>query len=177
MDPLTRFKSVGPRAPSTAVQLKADLALEARRGARPQSVTVRAWPPTAPVDDDEEWDAVIARAKLQAAVSPRVTRRPQPAPPPHLPPELQVTPPPVLLRQAPAVSMGRLHSQRIRTAEEVRAKLDVIVWGTAKRPAAPRPASAARRTAEEDMLTPPPVGRAGAAGPPAKHSRRPTGSS
>ncbi|HXU64001.1 MAG TPA: hypothetical protein VN962_20020, partial [Polyangia bacterium] len=145
----------------TAVQLKADLAPEARRGERPQSVTVRAWPPTPPVDEDEDWDAVIARAKMQAAASPRVTRRPQPAPPSHLPPELQVTPPPVLVRQAPAVAMGQLHSQRIRTVEEVRAKLDAIVWGSANRPAARRPPPAARRTAEDDMLTPPPVGRAG----------------
>jgi len=149
MDPLTRFNSVGRRAPSTA-----------------NSVTVRAWPPTHPVDDDEDWDAVIARAKMQAAALPRATRPPQPAPPRHVPPELQVTPPPVPARQAPAVPMGRLHAQRIRTVEEVRAKLDVIVWGSAKRPAALRPASRPRRTAEEDMVTPPPVRTGGgAAGP------------
>jgi len=161
MDPLTRFKSVGRRAPSTAAQLQADLAREARSGARPLSVTVRAWPPTPPVDDDEDWDAVIARAKRQAAAAPRVTRSPQLAPPPHLPPELQVTPPPVPVRQTPAVPMGRLHAQRIRTVEEVRAKLDVIIWGNANRAAARRPAPAAHRTAEEDRLTPPPRGRAG----------------
>src|SRR3954468_16354521 len=157
MDPLTRFNSVGRRAPSTAAQLQADLARAARRGGRPNSVTARAWPPTAPVDDDDDWDALIARAKMQAAASPRVTRPPQPAPPPHRRPELQVTPPPVLVRQAPTVAMGRLHSQRSRTAQEVGAKLDVIVWGSANRSAPPRPASRAHRTAEEDMLTPPPV--------------------
>jgi hypothetical protein len=54
--------------------------------------------------------------------------------------------------------MGRLHAQRLRTAEEVRAKLDVVVWGSnAKRPAAARPALAPRQIAEEDMVTPPPV--------------------
>jgi hypothetical protein len=63
MDALTRFKSVIHRAQSTSTQ--------------PHAVTVRSWPPPAPADDDEEWDAVIARAK-----------RP-------LPPELQITPPPV----------------------------------------------------------------------------------
>jgi len=165
MDPLTRFNSVGRRAPSTAAQLHADPAREARRGARPNSVTARAWPPPrAPVDDDEDWDVVIARAKRQAAALPRMTRPPQPAPPRHLRPELEVTPPPVVVRQAP--TMGTLHTHRIRTAEEVRAKLDVIVWGSANRPAALRPASRARRTAEEDMVTPPPLGTGGrAAGP------------
>jgi hypothetical protein len=163
MDPLTRFNSVGRRAPSTAAQL-ADLARQVRRGARPNSATVRAWPPTAPVDDDEDWDAVIARAKMQASSSPRLTRPPHPAPPPHLRPELQVTPPPVPVRQAPAT--GKLHTHRIRTADEVRAKLDVIVWGSANRPAALRPASPARRTAEGDMVTPPPLRTGGrAAGP------------
>jgi hypothetical protein len=135
MDPLTRFKSVGPRAPSKAAQLQADMAAEARRGATLQSVTVRAWPPAPPADDDHDWDAVIARAKMQAAL-PRVTRPPRPAPPPRLPPELQVTPPPVPVRRAPAVSMGTLHAQRIRTAEEVRAKLEIIVRGSAQRGAA-----------------------------------------
>jgi hypothetical protein len=164
MDPLTRFNSVGRRASSTATQPQADMARGARRGARPQSVTARAWPPTASVDEDEVWDAVIARAKMQAASSPRVTRPPQPAPPPHLRPDLQVTPPPVLVRQAP--TMGTLHTHRIRTVEEVRAKLDIIVRGSANRSAALRPASRARRTAEEDMVTPPPVATAGrTAGP------------
>jgi hypothetical protein len=164
MDPLTRFHSVGDRAPSTAAQLQADQARAARRGAKPNSVTVRAWPPTAPVDDDADWDAVIARAKRQAASAPTVTRRAQPAPPARVPPDLQVTPPPVVVRQAPAVPMGRLHAQRIRTVEEVRAKLDVIVWGTGNRSAARRPPSPARRTAEEDMVTPPPVRTDGGAG-------------
>ena len=74
-------------------------------------MTVRAWPPAAP-DDDEDWDAVIARAKMRAAA---------------VPPELQVTPPPVPVRQAPAVARGSLHAQRIRTVEEVRAKLEDMV--------------------------------------------------
>jgi len=62
--------------------------------------------------------------------------------------------------------MGTLHTHRIRTVDEVRAKLDIIVWGSANRPAALRPASRARRTAEEDMVTPPPLRTDGrAAGP------------
>jgi hypothetical protein len=163
MDPLTRFNSVGRRAPSTAAQLQADPARDARRGARPNSVTARAWPPTAPVDDDEDWDVVIARAKRQAAALPRMTRPAQPAPPRHLRPELQVTPPPLVVRQAP---MGTLHTHRIRTAEEVRAKLDIIVRGSANRSPALRPASRPRRTAEEDLVTPPPLRTDGrAAGP------------
>lgn len=129
MDPLIRFKSVGRPAPSTAAQRPGDLAAEARRDARPPSVTVRAWPPAAPVDDGEDWDTVIARAKMQAAPLPGATRPLQPPPPRHLPPELQITPPPVPVRQAPATtSTGRLHAQRTRTADDVRAKLDVIVW-------------------------------------------------
>jgi len=164
MHPLTRFNSVGRRAPSTPAQLQADLAREARRGARPHSVTTRAWPPANSVDEDEIWDAVIARAKMQASASPRVIRPRQPAPPPHLRPELQVTPPPVLVRQAP--TMGQLHTHRIRTVEEVQAKLDIIVRGSANRSAALRPAPRARRPAEEDMVTPPPVRTDGrAAGP------------
>jgi hypothetical protein len=123
MDPLTRFNSGGRRAAATA-----------RGGATPNSVTVRAWPPTAPADDDEEWDALIARAKMRAAAAPRAVARPQPAPLREVPPELQVTPPPEPLRQPPMASMGQLHAQRIRTAEEVRAKLDVIVRGSARRP-------------------------------------------
>jgi hypothetical protein len=166
MDPLTRFNSVGRRAPSTAAQLQADQAREAQRGARSSAVTVRAWPPAAPVDDDEDWDTVIALAKMRASASPRVAGPPRPAPRPHLPPELQVTPPPVPVRQAPPVPMGRLHAQRIRTAEEVRAKLDAIVWGSANRSAAPRPASRGRQPADEEMVTPPPVATRGrAAGP------------
>jgi hypothetical protein len=61
------------------------------------------------------------------------------------------------MRQAPTLSMGKLHAQRIPTLEEVRAKLDVIVRGSANRPAAQRPAPRPRRTAEEDVVTPPPV--------------------
>jgi hypothetical protein len=164
MDPLTRFNSVGRRAPSTAAQPQADLAREARRRASPNSVTARAWPPTTSVDEDEIWDAVIARAKMQASALPRATRPLQPAPPRHLRPDLQVTPPPVPMRQAP--TMGQLHTHRIRTVEEVQAKLDIIVRGSANRSAALRPASRARRTAEEDMVTPPPVRTDGrAAGP------------
>ena len=96
-----RFNSVGRRNPQG-----------------PSSVTVRAWPPTPPIDEDEEWDAVIARAKMRTSA---------------VPPELQVTPPPVPVRQASSVPMGSLHAQRLRTVEEVRAKLDVIVRGGVKR--------------------------------------------
>ena len=49
--------------------------------------------PAAPADDDEDWDAVIARAKLRAA-SPRA---PSPLPPPPLRnewAEMPATPPP-----------------------------------------------------------------------------------
>ena len=159
MDPLTRFNSVGRRAPSTAAQPQAGVAREARRRASPNSVTARAWPPTNSVAEDEVWDAVIARAKMQASALPRVTRPPQPAPPRHLRPELQVTPPPVVVCQAP--TMGALHTHRIRTVEEVQAKLDIIVRGSANRAAALRPPSLARRTAEEDMVTPPPLGTLG----------------
>jgi hypothetical protein len=53
--------------------------------------------------------------------------------------------------------MGQLHTHRIRTVEEVQAKLDVIVRGSANGSAALRPVSRARRTAEEDMVTPPPL--------------------
>jgi hypothetical protein len=141
MDALSRFKSVLQRAQWADVPR--------------HSVTVRSWPPAAPADDDEDWDAVIARAKMQAPL-PRTPRPLQPPPVRHLPAELQVTPPPTLVRQTPTRAMAP-KAPRPRAAQEVRARLDVVVWGSPNKPAVLRPAFAPRRTAEEDMVTPPPV--------------------
>lgn len=122
-------------------------------------------------DDDEDWDAVIARAKMQAASA----RVPRPLPPPPVPPEMQETPPPSLAHQARFVRQSlpaplpRPRDEWLETpdtppplpARRARptAALDLLLAGGLKKVAAPRPAPAARRPAPEDQLTPPPLGR------------------
>ena len=73
MDALTWFKSVFQRAP-----LRADVATELWPDVPLHLVAAHLRPPVAPADGDEDWDAVIARAKVQAAL-PKASR-PPPAP-------------------------------------------------------------------------------------------------
>jgi len=131
MDALTRFKSVLHRAHTTPAQLRADLSTGAWGALPRHPVTVRSWPPPAPADEDEAWDALIARAKMQAP-SPRAPQPSQPAFARPIPPELQVTPPPELQVTPPPVRVGA--APRPQTAQDVRAKLDVVAWGNVKRP-------------------------------------------
>ena len=98
-----------------------------------------------------------------------------PFPPPrHASPEMQETPPPTRARQATPLSMARLKALRGGPPATARANLDLVAWGDLKKLAGTMPARAARRPAEEDRATPPPVGQARrAAGPlfgPAKRS-------
>jgi hypothetical protein len=118
----------------------------------------------APVDDDEDWDAVIARAKMQAA-SPRAPRALPPFPARFASPQ---TPPPSLTRQALAARRPAEEdlvtpppldrAPRSESREEAKAKLAALVaWGSMKRPSAPQQAFVARRSAEEGLVTPPPL--------------------
>jgi hypothetical protein len=127
----------------------------------------------APADDDEDWDAAIARAKMQALspmalIPPPIPRQasatapygplsslsrqaqvarggPPKAPSPPLPPELQETPPPA--PKAP----------RAWAPDKMQATLDALVRGGPRKPEVTRP-FATRPPAVEDMPTPPPLG-------------------
>ena len=134
-------------------------------------VAARLRPAAAPADDDEDWDAVIARAKMQAA-SPR-------APSPPLPPprdewaEMPDTPPPSPARQAPMLWMAKPKAPRAGGSEKTLATLDALVRGGLKKPVAPPPELLARRPAEEDLATPPPLEMARrAAGPLSGRAKR-----
>src|SRR5262245_60123123 len=100
-------------------------------------------PAPAASDDDEDWDAVIARAKMQAAL-PGAPRLPPPPSPRDEWAAMSPTPPPS--PRAP----------RLRTPEATRATLDALGL---KRPPAPPPARAARRPADW-LPTPLPLGKA-----------------
>jgi len=79
-------------------------------------------PPVAPADADEDWDAVIARAKRQAAWAEMA-----PTPPPRSAwAEMAPTPPPAL---------GRLNAPRPRSPQATRATLDALVGRVARKPA------------------------------------------
>jgi hypothetical protein len=112
----------------------------------------------APVDDDEDWDAVIARAKMQAAL-PRA-----PSPPPPLRrdewAQIQETPPPLSARPGRRLWMAEPRAPRAGGFEKTQATLDALVRGGLKKPVAPLPAFVARRPVEEDLATPPPLGTA-----------------
>ena len=110
----------------------------------------------APADDDEDWDAVIARAKMQAALP----RAPSPLPPPPRNEwaEMPNTPPPSLAPQARRLWMAKPKAPRAGVSEKTLATLDALVRGGLKKPVAPLPAFVARRPAEQDLATPPPLG-------------------
>jgi hypothetical protein len=110
-------------------------------------------PPAAPADDHDDWDLVIARAKAQAAMLRAPIAPPLPR---NTSLEMQVTPPPVLMRPAPGPSTGKRMGPRARIPERTNATLDTLMW---RGPQAQRPASGAGRPAPEDMVTPPPVAR------------------
>ena len=181
MDALTWFKSVFQRALTTPAPLRADVATEMWGDVPLHLAAARLRPATALAEADKDWDAVIARAKREAASprapippplppaahgSPKAPSRPParardasrkaPSPPPlpparHGSPEMQETPPP-LPAQASTRSMPKPKGPR--------ANLDLVAWGGPKKPAALRPAFAARPTAMADQITPPPTGRA-----------------
>jgi hypothetical protein len=109
-------------------------------------------PPSAPADDEDAWDLVIARAKAKAATLRAPIAPPLPR---NVPLELQVTPPPVLTRPAPRPPLGR-PGPRAVVPERTNARLDALMLRGLQ---APRPVSGGGRSAPEEMLTPPPVAR------------------
>ena len=125
----------------------------------------------APADDDEDWDAVIARAKMQAAL-------PKAPSPPAPPPRdewaaMPNTPPPSPARQAPRLWTAKPKAPRAGGSERTLATLNALVRGGLKKPVAPLPAFIARRAADEDLATPPPLGTARrAAGPMSGRAKR-----
>jgi hypothetical protein len=125
MDALTWFKSVFHRGQPTQHLSRADAATESWADVPLHLVAARLRPPPVPAGNDEEWDAVIARAKMQAA-SPNARRPPPPARDEWA--EMSATPPPSPARQA-----------RIRTPEATKATLDALVWGGQRKSAAATP--------------------------------------
>jgi hypothetical protein len=124
MDALTWFKTAFRHGLTTPAPFRADVATERWADVPLHLAAARLRPSPAPADaheaDDEDWDAVIARAKMQAAET-------QKTPPPLLPapqavrarldaaawggrkkaPEDMVTPPPVgTARRAPRPLIG-----------------------------------------------------------------------
>jgi len=116
MDALTWFKSVLHRGLATPAPLRAEVASEMWPEV-PLHLAAARLRPVAPADDDEDWDAVIARAKIQAA-------------------EMQATPPPLAAPPAPALWTAKLKAARVGAPQEVRARLDAV-WERLKKPAAP----------------------------------------
>ena len=110
-------------------------------------------------DDDEDWDAVIARAKMQLAL-PKASSQPPPPARRRASLEIQETPPPLTTPKAPTPWTARPAPPRAAAPVNVRAKLDTLVWGGMKKPPTPRPPLTGRRAAEEDPATPPPVPKA-----------------
>jgi hypothetical protein len=117
--------------------------------ARTRFKSGRSRPPAAPADDGDDWDAVIARAKMKAASLgtpiPLLRRTPTAG---YAALEMQVTPPPV-----PRAPM------RARVPERTKATLDALMQGGLHSAASLRPVYAPRRQAEAEMVTPPPVAK------------------
>src|SRR5690349_14980377 len=117
MDALTWFKTVFHRGLATPAQMGADVATEMWPDVPLHLAAARLRPAPASADDDEDWDAVIARAKTQAA-----TANPPSLPPSlprEVPPEMQATPPPLAAPQAPALWMAKLKAARIAGPQDV----------------------------------------------------------
>jgi hypothetical protein len=88
MDALSRFKSVYQNGRVSPALLRAERRTPGAADVPLHLAAARLRPPPAPSDDDEEWDAVIARAKLRAEMPP--------------------TPPPT--RRAPAETLAALNA-------------------------------------------------------------------
>jgi hypothetical protein len=119
MDALTWFKSVFQPGAATHAPLRADLATAPWADVPLHVAAARLRPPAAAAADEEDWDAVIARAKMQAAWA-----------------EMPDTPPPSSARQVP-------------TRSNANATLDAFIRRSLETPAAPRPAFARRPAAED----------------------------
>jgi len=163
MDALTWFKSAFHHAQATPAPVRADVASE-RWPEVPLHVAAARLRPPSPAADDEDWNAVIARAKIQAASAkppsplppplPRNVPSRAPSPPPPRPrrnewAEMPATPPPVPALPPPT-----------RSTAPTQATLDGLVSRGLHKPAALRPVSASRRPVPGPLATPLPLSKA-----------------
>src|SRR5262245_25673269 len=136
MDALTWFKSVFQRALATPAPPRVDMATEQWADVPLHLAAARLRPRLADADGDEDWDEVIARAKIQAA-SPKVPSVPPPFPPPHPSPKAPSPPPFPAPQPSPkAPSPPAPPPPRRASPAELRAPRanpDVIVWGGPKK--------------------------------------------
>src|SRR6266545_7023356 len=156
MDAFTWFKSVfrGVEAVHQA-PLRADLATERWADVPLIPVAGRSQPPAPPADDDD-WGVAIAHAKMRAAFPKAPSLMPPPLPH-HAPARAASPPPPPPPRRASMRSIAMPKPPRSADPGAMQARLDALVWGGLRKPAAPRPALAARRPAPEDQATPLPL--------------------
>jgi len=138
MDALTWFKTVFHRAQANPTALRADLATERWADVPLPPVPARPRPPAVPAGHDGDWDAVIARARMQVA-APRSPSRPPPIPAEALP-DMPPTPPPVATPEAAA---ARPRLPRPSSARRATPKA--------------RPSPPPRNLVPEASVTPPPV--------------------
>jgi hypothetical protein len=125
------FKSVFSHAP--ALLRGADLAAEQWDDV-PLPRSAAPWRQPAIANDDGDWDAVIARAKMRAA-SPPPLRTPPPSPSPRRPP-----PPPD----------GRPMAPHARAPLVMRPQPDTVIRKGPKRSVPPSPSCAVSQPADED---------------------------
>lgn len=166
------LKAVFHRGGLTPAPVVGDLATEQWADV-PMIPATRSRPPVPAAADDENWDAVIARARQQQVVSLKTPSRPPPLPRQRpsistypsdrirrsIPsPDTQVTPPPVVDRRPPPTWKSDRSGLWSGASEQLKARLDALITGPGvKRTAALRAALAARRPGELDAATPPPV--------------------
>ncbi len=161
MDVLTWFKSVFHRAQANPTALRADLATEHWADVPLPPAPIRPRPPAVPEGHDGDWDAVIARARMQVA-APRSPSRPPPIPAEVLP-DLPPTPPPVVTPEAmagaprlPRPSPARRATPKARVSPPPPPPNLVPDWAVT-----PPPAPAARQAPVRAMAEPKPSSWAG----------------
>src|SRR3954466_10586891 len=92
----------------------------------------------APTEHDQEWDAAIARAKMQTALA-KAPSRPPPRPRGEWA-EIPDTPRPLPAPQAPGPWMAKPKAPRAAASEKTQATLDAFIRGRLKNPVASLPA-------------------------------------
>jgi hypothetical protein len=129
MDSLTWFKSVFHREQATPPPVRTDGGTDARAYVPLHLAAARLRPSGPPADDEEDWDVVIARAKMQAAAP----KTPGPTPPPlprHVPWKAPSPPPPRPQRNGWAdmpATPPPLPRPRSRASGATHATLDALV--------------------------------------------------
>jgi hypothetical protein len=140
MDVLSWFKSVVLRSRAAPAPLRADLATGAwLEVPRLRPVLVVPPPPAAPAGKDEDWNAAITRARLEAA--PSKTPRPQLHPPSGYAAQKESSPPPHPPGAHALVAAASLPSPPAPRDARAKARMDGLLWGGMKKPPAVRPRS------------------------------------